>query len=163
MSHAWLYTGPPSSGRSNAARAFAAVLQCGSGGCGKCTACRTSLSGSHPDVTLVRTELLSIGVDEVRELVRRSAMSPTLPSARPWDGAMASQRSGRQRVARLHSGGAIPLPSWQGHETAQRLRAGCDRWRPPLAFGECGTLRTLVATSPQVAMVGSQEERRVAK
>ena len=46
--------------------------------CGKCTACRTSLSGAHPDVTLVRTELLSIGVDEVRELVRRSAMSPTL-------------------------------------------------------------------------------------
>jgi DNA polymerase III subunit delta' len=86
MSHAWLYTGPPSSGRSNAARAFAAALQCGSGGCGKCTACRTSLSGSHPDVTLVRIELLSIGVDEVRELVRRSAMSPTLPSARPWDG-----------------------------------------------------------------------------
>ena len=37
-----------------------------------------SLSGAHPDVTLVRTELLSIGVDEVRELVRRAAMSPTL-------------------------------------------------------------------------------------
>jgi DNA polymerase-3 subunit delta' len=78
MSHAWLFTGPPGSGRSNAARAFAAALQCSSGGCGECTACRTSLSGAHPDVTLVRTELLSIGVDEVRELVRRSAMSPTL-------------------------------------------------------------------------------------
>jgi DNA polymerase-3 subunit delta' len=36
------------------------------------------LSGAHPDVTLVRTELLSIGVDEVRELVRRAVMSPTL-------------------------------------------------------------------------------------
>jgi hypothetical protein len=58
---------------------------------------------------------------------------------------------------------AIPLHTWQSHETAQRLRAGCDRSRPPLAFGECGTFRTLVATSPQVAMVGSQEERRVAK
>ena len=45
---------------------------------GTATACRTSLSGAHPDVTLVRTELLSIGVDEVRELVRRAAMSPTL-------------------------------------------------------------------------------------
>jgi DNA polymerase III subunit delta' len=78
MSHAWLFTGPPGSGRSNAARAFAAALQCSTGGCGQCTACRTSLSGAHPDVTLVRTELLSIGVDEVRELVRRSAMSPTL-------------------------------------------------------------------------------------
>ena len=48
------------------------------GGCGVCNDCRTSLSGAHPDVTLVRTEQLSIGVDEVRELVRRAAMSPTL-------------------------------------------------------------------------------------
>ena len=78
MSHAWLLTGPPGSGRSNAARAFAAALQCERGGCGECTACRTALSGAHPDVTLVRTELLSIGVDEVRELVRRASMSPTL-------------------------------------------------------------------------------------
>ena len=78
MSHAWLFTGPPGSGRSNAARAFAAALQCDSGGCGHCRACRTSLCGAHPDVTLVRTELLSIGVDEVRELVRRAVMSPTL-------------------------------------------------------------------------------------
>lgn len=78
MSHAWLVTGPPGSGRSNAARAFAAALQCVDGGCGQCQACRTSLSGAHPDVTLVRTELLSIGVDEVRELARRAQMSPTL-------------------------------------------------------------------------------------
>lgn len=77
MSHAWLVTGPPGSGRSNAARAFAAALQCSRGGCGRCADCRTSLSGAHPDVTLVRTELLSIGVDEVRDLVRRAAMSPT--------------------------------------------------------------------------------------
>jgi DNA polymerase-3 subunit delta' len=77
MSHAWLITGPPGSGRSNAARAFAAALQCEFGGCGVCNDCRTSLSGAHPDVTLVRTEMLSIGVDEVRDLVRRAAMSPT--------------------------------------------------------------------------------------
>ena len=78
MSHAWLITGPPGSGRSNAGRAFAAALQCAYGGCGECNNCRTSLSGAHPDVTLVRTEMLSIGVDEVRDLVRRAAMSPTL-------------------------------------------------------------------------------------
>ncbi|MEL4503643.1 DNA polymerase III subunit delta' [Luteococcus sp. H138] len=78
MTHAWLVTGPPGSGRSNAARAFAAALQCPRGGCGSCNECRTSLSGAHPDVTLVRTEMLSIGVDEVRDLVRRAAMSPTM-------------------------------------------------------------------------------------
>ncbi|GAA2092607.1 DNA polymerase III subunit delta' [Microlunatus panaciterrae] len=81
MSHAWLITGPPGSGRSNAARAFAAALQCRDGGCGTCNDCRTSLSGAHPDVTLVRTEMLSIGVDEVRDLVRRAAMSPTMGRA----------------------------------------------------------------------------------
>lgn len=77
MTHAWLLTGPPGSGRSNAARAFAAALQCPFGGCGECNTCTTALSGAHPDVTLVRTEQLSIGVDEVRDLVRRAAMSPT--------------------------------------------------------------------------------------
>ena len=76
MTHAWLITGPPGSGRSNVARAFAAALQCDRGGCGDCNACRTSLSGSHPDVTLVRTEQLSIGVDEIGELVLRAAMRP---------------------------------------------------------------------------------------
>lgn len=77
MSHAWLLTGPPGSGRSNAARAFAAALECPRGGCGECNDCRTAVSGAHPDVTLVRTETLSIGVDEVRDLVRRAAMSPS--------------------------------------------------------------------------------------
>ena len=76
MSHAWLFTGPPGSGRSNAAVAFAAALQCEAGGCGSCRSCRTALKGSHADVTLVRTEKLSIGVDEVRDLVRRSALAP---------------------------------------------------------------------------------------
>jgi DNA polymerase III subunit delta' len=77
MTHAWLFTGPPGSGRSNAARAFAAALQCPQGGCGECLACRTALNGSHGDVTLMHSERLSIRVDEVRELVRKAAMSPT--------------------------------------------------------------------------------------
>ena len=77
MTHAWLFVGPPGSGRSVAARAFAAALQCPEGGCGTCNTCRTTLSGANPDVTIVRTEMLSIGVDEVRDLVRRAAMSPT--------------------------------------------------------------------------------------
>ncbi|WP_405063767.1 DNA polymerase III subunit delta' [Kribbella sp. NBC_01505] len=77
MTHAWLITGPPGSGRSNAGRAFAAALQCHQDGCGECNDCRTVLTGAHPDVSLIRTELLSIRVSEIRELVRRAAMSPT--------------------------------------------------------------------------------------
>ena len=76
MSHAWLFTGPPGSGRSNAARAFAAALQCPDGGCGHCNACVTALSGAHPDVTILRTEVLSIGVSQVRALVPRAATAP---------------------------------------------------------------------------------------
>ena len=76
MTHAWLFVGPPGSGRSNAARAFAAALQCELGGCGRCNDCRTALSGAHPDVTLLRTEQLSIGVDEVRQLVSRAGVLP---------------------------------------------------------------------------------------
>ncbi|GAB3816389.1 DNA polymerase III subunit delta' [Tessaracoccus terricola] len=76
MTHAWLFVGPPGSGRSNAAKAFAAALQCERGGCGECNDCRTSLSGAHPDVTLLRTEQLSIGVEEVRQLVGRANVSP---------------------------------------------------------------------------------------
>ncbi len=76
MSHAWLFTGPPGSGRSNAAIAFAAALECEQQGCGSCHACRTVLAGSHADVSVIRTEKLSIGVDEVRDLVRRAALAP---------------------------------------------------------------------------------------
>jgi DNA polymerase-3 subunit delta' len=76
MTHAWLFTGPPGSGRSNAAIAFAAALQCEEGGCGVCHSCHEVQVGSHPDVRVTRTEKLSIGVDDVRELVRISALAP---------------------------------------------------------------------------------------
>ncbi len=78
MTHAWLFTGPPGSGRSNAARAFAAALQCPDGGCGDCRTCRMVSDGTHPDVSLVRTDGLSIGVDTARDYVRRAALTPAL-------------------------------------------------------------------------------------
>ncbi|MBT2383019.1 DNA polymerase III subunit delta' [Streptomyces sp. ISL-11] len=84
MTHAWLFTGPPGSGRATAARAFAAALQCNSPdrahgaapGCGFCDGCHTSLVGTHADVEIVRTDQLSIGVKETRDLVRRAQLSP---------------------------------------------------------------------------------------
>ncbi|WP_445402196.1 DNA polymerase III subunit delta' [Streptomyces sp. LE64] len=86
MTHAWLFTGPPGSGRATAARAFAAALQCvspdralgGAPGCGFCDGCHTSLIGTHADVEVVRTDLLSIGVKETRDLVRRAQLSPAV-------------------------------------------------------------------------------------
>ncbi len=80
MTHAWLVTGPPGSGRSILARAFAAALECTSAdrpaGCGECRGCRTALAGSHPDVHLVATDELAIKVEPVRELVGRAALRP---------------------------------------------------------------------------------------
>ncbi|QPL06707.1 MULTISPECIES: DNA polymerase III subunit delta' [Actinomyces] len=81
MSHAWLITGPPGSGRSNAARAFAAALQCTGDvpGCGQCKPCRDVMSGTHPDVVRLATERLIITMEEVKDLIDQA-------QRRPWTG-----------------------------------------------------------------------------
>jgi DNA polymerase III subunit delta' len=76
MTHAWLFTGPPGSGRSVAARAFAAALLCRNGGCGECPTCRQVAAGGHPDLLLVRPDGLSYGVRQTRDLVLRAAAAP---------------------------------------------------------------------------------------
>lgn len=76
MTHAWLFTGPPGSGRSVAARAFAAALQCPSVGCGSCVSCLTVMAGTHADVREVIPEGLSISVDSMRVLVQSAARRP---------------------------------------------------------------------------------------
>jgi len=76
MTHAWLITGPPGSGRSNAARSFAAALLCPDGGCGRCHECRTTLAGTHPDVTVLATDKVTISIEEVRALLQVAARSP---------------------------------------------------------------------------------------
>ena len=81
MTHAWLLTGPPGSGRSVAARAFAAALECPLNGCGECRECRTAVDGTHADVDVIATEGLSIKVEQAREL---AAMSALRPSVGPW-------------------------------------------------------------------------------
>ncbi|ORB12879.1 DNA polymerase III subunit delta' [Mycobacterium noviomagense] len=80
MSHAWLITGPPGSGRSVAALCFAAALQCtsdGVPGCGQCRACTTTMAGTHADVRRVIPEGLSIGVDEMRAIVQIASRRPS--------------------------------------------------------------------------------------
>jgi DNA polymerase III subunit delta' len=80
MSHAWLITGPPGSGRSVAALCFAAALQCTSAGvpgCGECRACTTTMAGTHADVRRVIPEGLSIGVDEMRAIVQIASRRPS--------------------------------------------------------------------------------------
>ena len=76
MTHAWLFTGPPGSGRSVAARAFAAALLCADQGCGQCPSCLQVAAGSHADLLLVRPDGLSYGVRQTRDLVLRAAAAP---------------------------------------------------------------------------------------
>ncbi|MFI6934074.1 DNA polymerase III subunit delta' [Streptomyces sp. NPDC050287] len=84
MTHAWLFTGPPGAGRNQAARAFAAALQCvspdralgGSPGCGFCDGCHTALVGTHADVTTVAAVGSQILADDMRDTVRKSFTSP---------------------------------------------------------------------------------------
>ncbi len=91
MTHAWLFTGPPGSGRSVAARSFAAALLCPDGGCGSppggtggavppgqyCAACRQVRAGTHADLMVVRPDGLSYGVKQTRGLVLRAAGAPS--------------------------------------------------------------------------------------
>ncbi len=78
MTHAWLFTGPPGSGRSSAAVAFAQALICPSNGCGTCDACYSAKTHGHPDVEIIRTEGLSIKLEEIRELLTRVAWAPSM-------------------------------------------------------------------------------------
>jgi DNA polymerase-3 subunit delta' len=78
MTHAWVFTGPPGSGRSSAAVAFAQALICPNNGCGSCNECNSAKTHGHPDVEIIRTEGLSIKVEEVRELLTRVAWAPSM-------------------------------------------------------------------------------------
>ena len=78
MTHAWIFTGPPGSGRSSAAIAFAQALVCKNSGCGICNDCVTAKSGAHPDVEILKSEGLSIKIDEIRELLTRTAWAPSM-------------------------------------------------------------------------------------
>jgi len=76
LTHAWLFTGPPGSGRSVAARAFAAALLCARRGCGQCPSCRQVAAGTHPDLLFIKPDGLSYGVKLTRDLVLKAAASP---------------------------------------------------------------------------------------
>ena len=78
MTHAWVFTGPPGSGRSSAAVAFAQALICPKQGCGACNECQSAATGGHPDIEVIRTEGLSIKVEEIRELLTRVVWAPSM-------------------------------------------------------------------------------------
>lgn len=80
--HAWLFTGPAGSGRSNLALSFAAALQCENEGCGDCQSCRLTLAGAHPDVNYLETDRVQISIEQVRELVSKASMASSVGNYR---------------------------------------------------------------------------------
>ena len=78
LAHSWLITGPPGSGRSNLAYAFAASLLCKDDGCGSCPDCRQVAARTHPDLSALATERVIISIDEVRSLVQTAQFGPSV-------------------------------------------------------------------------------------
>ena len=83
IAQSWLICGPAGSGRSNMARAFAAALESPDHGQGDEPTRITQqvLAGTHPDVTVLATDKVTIGIDEVRDLI---GLSEQMPSISPW-------------------------------------------------------------------------------
>lgn len=77
MTHSWLITGPPGSGRSNLAYAFATELLSGLGGEDAVTAAQVA-ARTHPDLAVLATDRVIISIDEVRHLVQQSQYSPSV-------------------------------------------------------------------------------------
>lgn len=76
--HSWLITGPPGSGRSNLAIAFASALQCPDQGCGNCHSCTIAKAGTHPDIAVLSTDKVQIAIAEIRELVKSAAFGSAM-------------------------------------------------------------------------------------
>ena len=83
LAQSWLICGPPGSGRSNLARAFAAALESPDHGLDAepTRVTRQVLAGTHPDVSILATDKVTIGINEVRELI---TVSEQMPSTAPW-------------------------------------------------------------------------------
>ena len=74
--HAYLFAGPPGSGKRPAARAFAAALLCPAGGCGECDVCTRVAMEVHPDLVVVEREGAYISIGQAREIQRLAMRTP---------------------------------------------------------------------------------------
>lgn len=83
ITQSWLICGPPGSGRSNMARAFAAALESPDHGMSAepTRVTQQVIAGTHPDVTVLTTNKVTIGIDQVREIITTSEQ---MPATAPW-------------------------------------------------------------------------------
>ncbi|MDO3681520.1 DNA polymerase III subunit delta' [Paenibacillus ehimensis] len=76
VSHAYIFTGAPGTGRRAMARAFAQAIYCKvlpDDACGECLDCRKVEHGNHPDLHWIVPDGASIKIDQIRELQKQFA------------------------------------------------------------------------------------------
>ena len=78
MTHSWLITGPPGSGRSNLAYAFATALLSPGTPDGDEATRRQVAARTHPDLAVLSTEGVIIKMDDVKKIVVSSQFSPSV-------------------------------------------------------------------------------------
>lgn len=154
LAHSWLFTGPPGSGRSNAAVALAAALECTDPeeiGCGRCEACRAVFAGRHTDVVHVVPDKLSIEVKAMREIVGQAARLPTVSRYRIVIIHNADRLSTEAADALLktveeppeHTVIVLCAPSTDPADISQTLRSRCRHLYIPVP-SEAEVVRVLV-------------------
>ena len=143
IAQSWLICGPPGSGRSNMARAFAAALESPDHGMSDepTRVTQQVLAGTHPDVTVLATNKVTIGIDQVREIITTSEQ---MPATAPW-------RIIVDRGCGPHAGAHHQRAAegdWGAGRTLH-LAALCAPMRPgraadhPLAHAHCESRRAL--------------------
>ncbi len=159
MTHAWLITGPPGSGRSNLAYAFAAALLSAAGPDGDEVTTREVNARTHPDLSVLSTERVIISIDEVRSLVASSQFSPSVSRFRVMvieDADRMSERTSNVLLKALEEPPdrtvwILCAPSDADLLPTIRSRVRTVRLRVPSVADVAGLIERRDAVSPQVA------------
>ncbi|TIH33663.1 DNA polymerase III subunit delta' [Subtercola vilae] len=165
MTHSWLITGPPGSGRSNLAYAFAAALLCRNGGCGVCADCRQVAARTHPDLAVLSTDRVIISIEEVRTLVSSSQYSPSVSRYRVMvieDADRMAERTSNVLLKALEEPPErtvwiLCAPSEADLLPTVRSRVRSVRLRVPSATDVAGLLERRDGVEPQTAVRAARE------
>ena len=71
IAHAYLFSGPPGSGKKMLTRLFAQALNCTSlteAPCGICLSCRKTISGNHPNLVHLSPQGATLKIEQVRDI-----------------------------------------------------------------------------------------------
>lgn len=85
VGHAYLFVGPPGSGKMEAALALAEGIVCPNGGCGACEDCARVQRGAHPDVHVLQPgSSQGYLIDQVRGMIDEIGLAPVRSKRRAW-------------------------------------------------------------------------------